>query len=293
MASSHPDDTEPRQAARDLHAALATGDRAAIDRVLAAHPKYRGRDESRLDGRALRLADAQAVVAVERGFTDWRALCAAHDGGAKRWREPQIVFHDRAAREAKQRGCDWIGTDHLLLALMRPPAPTVAATVLLELGASHDEKAALVPGGDEHALLALVFYDQGETLRTLDIDPDEVYDALVRHGTDVPPFRPPVAPTPLGPFGPRVYFPDAQLDVVLDAFTSRDELDAVHWGWNVSMWRPGHCWIDSEEDVDAAALVRQVVADASLVDVVDIELAAQAEQAAHESAVRAERGAIE
>jgi hypothetical protein len=262
-----------------------------------------------------RLRDAAAVIAIELGYESWRALCQAHDdGGTTRWYESDHGMLDRAGREANARGDDWCGDEHLLLALLHPPEATIAKQVLDELGLRHEDVMARlggprrtrgddalvvnprfqiclalatglalaegVPLRDEHLLLTLVFVEHGETLSDHDLDPDEVYDALRRHGVSVPPLRPALAPTPLGPFGPRVYFPADDYAAVIDALSERYPPGGPQWGWNVSHWRPGQYWIDSEDEIDAAAIVRGAVADPSLVGVVAIEVAAPAEHLA-------------
>jgi hypothetical protein len=128
--------------------------------------------------------------------------------------------------------------------------------------------------------LALVFYDDGDALASLNVDPDEVYDALLRRGVRVPPLRPPIAPTPIGPSGPRVYFGGDDFSAVIDAFCERYPPRTSQWGWNLSMWRPGLYWIDAEDDIDSEAIVREVATDHGLVEVVPIDVAMTAENEA-------------
>jgi hypothetical protein len=315
--SPAPDLADARAAARELHEAIARADQVAIDRVLAAHPKYAGRPAERVRIDMLRLRDAQAVIARERGFEDWRALVGAYDGSAERWHEPQIAFHDRAHREATEHGYYWLGGIHLMLALLNPPAPTLAQEVLEGLSLRYDELVSRRPGPqqtssdepvvpnpwfykcvsfanalalsdgvavrDEHLLLALAYFDEGSELTDHDVDPDEVYDALVTRGVAVPPLRPGIAATPIGPFGPRVYFAGDDFSVVIEAFSEQFPPGTAHWGWNVSQWRPGLYWIDSEDEIDAAAIARGAVSDAALVDVVDFMMAVRAENEAYEA----------
>ena len=316
MASSTVDLTAARREAHELRASVKAGDRAAIDRVLASHPKYAGRPESRLRTNSFSQGDALAVIARERGYDSWRALCADGDEpGAVRWRPTSPNVYDRAVQEARQRDDVYCGDHHLLLAVLQPPEPTIASRVLATLGLRADEVAAQlprgertreddslvlnpafqmsvafaqalalaqgIPVGDEHVLLTLMYRNEGETLTSHDIDPDEAYDELARHGVIVPAARPPVARTPLGPFGPRVYLSGDDFSAVIDALS--EQSGSTRWGWNVSQWRPGQYWIDSEDEIDAAAIVRAAVADASLVDVVPFEVASRAEREALET----------
>ena len=56
-----------KQEAKQLLAAVHSGDPSAIDRVASARPKLAGKDP-------FILADAQSVVAREAGFDSWRKL---------------------------------------------------------------------------------------------------------------------------------------------------------------------------------------------------------------------------
>jgi hypothetical protein len=123
-----------RSEAKALRASVVAGDDAALDRVLAAHPKYAGRTRDRLDDNRDRfsLRDAQWTVARERGHENWNALC---DQG-RRWPHPTMGPQQRrAVHIAQARGDGHCGVDHLLLALAEPPRPTVASEVLELIGA--------------------------------------------------------------------------------------------------------------------------------------------------------------
>jgi hypothetical protein len=200
--------------------------------------------------------------------------------------------------------------------LLEPPEPTIASQALSELGWTHYDAAGKVPpdksGGaangirfnpafiicramaegialatgeplcDEHALLALAYYDDGRFVTQFNLDPDDIYDSLARLGAQVPSQRPWVAPTPPGPNGPRVYFPETDWSAVTDALYERYRPATSFWGWNHSQWRPGECWIDSEDEIDAAQIVRGAVADPSLVEVVPMEIASKREAEARQ-----------
>lgn len=248
------------------------------------------------------------MIASEAGHESWAAPCAARDGASARWREPSIGFQVRARNEAKAHGYNWLGTVHLLMALAHPATPTVASQVLEELGLRYDDMVARLPNprrtraddgimtnprylmcvsfanalalaegvevSGERGLLALAFLDNGSDIAEHDLDPDEVYDELVSRGVTAPTLPPPVAPMPLGPPGPRVYVPGVDFRAVTEALS--EQSGTSHWGWNVSQWRPGQYWIDSDE-IDAVAIVRAAAADPSLVDVVSHEIAMSAE----------------
>jgi hypothetical protein len=195
--------------------------------------------------------------------------------------------------------------------LLAPPEPTIASQALSELGLTYDDAAGRLPrdttggsaGGiqfnpafvmcramaeglalatgeqlrDEHALLALAYYDDGRFVSAYSLDPDDIYDALARLGVRVPPQRPWVASTPHGPMGPRVYFPETDWSAVTDALSERYRPGTSFWAWNHSQWRAGECWIDSEDEIDAAKIVRSAVADPALVEVVPMEIASKRE----------------
>ena len=60
--------------ARDLFDAASAGDTQAIQRLIDHHPKFTRMSASEARERAIKLADAQLVVAREYGFTSWPKL---------------------------------------------------------------------------------------------------------------------------------------------------------------------------------------------------------------------------
>lgn len=233
-----------------------------------------------------------------------------------RWRDQaNQEIQSRAFREARKLGHSWCGTDHVLLALLDPPAPTDAAAVLSQLGLTRSEAEtrltprwsttqapdgdgispnpafyallgearglALAEGAsavsDEHALLALAYGGGHSLLVGLDIDAEQVVTALAALGLSVPPLLPPERPPPAEPFGSRVYYPATEQDAVVHAMLTRCPPGTAQWGFNVSRWKPGFHYIDAEESCDAPATIAAAVTDASAIEVVDIETATHEE----------------
>jgi hypothetical protein len=114
----------------------------------------------------------------------------------------------------------------------------------------------------------------------VDIDPDEVYEALARRGVTVPPLRPRVVPTPLAPAGPRVYFLWSDSRAVNAAQRELYPPGSRMIGFNHSLWKPGYCYLSAEDDIDLAGMVRGAVADPSTVEVISIDEAIEREAAA-------------
>lgn len=315
-----------RGRAKELKAAVAAGDPAAIARVLAAHPELAGRTAAELAAAPrFALRDAQATIARELGFAGWGALVtAAGDPLAGR---PQHLatgltrIGRRAFEQAQRRGEVAARAPHVVLALLDPPQPTVAGAVLHELGLDHASVAARTPrfdGGqadqarrsttstpalhqldalaqglalaeglaepaDHHALLALLYAEprQGSALVDLDVDPDEVYEALRRRGVTVPPFRPPAVPLGPGPHGPRLYVLDADARAVrLALLEQHPPPRGAMWGLNVSRWRPGWIWFTAEDVIDLGAIARRALGETADVLLVPEREAVEAEATA-------------
>lgn len=306
-----------RKQAKELKAAVTSSDPTAVARALAFHPKLAGRDPQILRERTFTLRDAQATLARELGYGGWQALLDAHHGSepaAPRWSRRSGVLA-RAFAQAQRRGDAVAAGQHVLFALLDPPAPTIAQQVLESVGA----KATLPPGDqpvgstsssiplhaldsfaaalaladglaeptDEHVLIALVFEHSSDasTLMRMDLDPDEVYDTLAAHGVSMPALRPPPQPPVEGPFGPRVYVLDNHERDVRELLRLHHPPGSRRWGMNVSRWKPGWVWFDAEDEIDLANLVRSVVSDNEEL----FEVVALRDAVAHEDAARIAR----
>lgn len=301
-----PDLRQLRIQAKELKRALAVGDPAALERVHALHPKFAGRPPERLESHRLTLRDAQATIARELGFESWRALLLELEG-APRW-DATVSYGvlRRASAEAIDLHHAFTADVHLLLALLKPPATSPAAQILQELGLTYEEVRSRVAernrsrserGGtsstptlqltlgwaqgiaigmgaasltDDHVLLALVYGDFGGTSRLVEfeIDPDDVVDELRSRGIPVPSSSPPTAPTPVGPAGSMVYFPQEDWQAVSQLLSEEFPPGAAHWGTNASRWKPGHWYVIGEDDIPMEAIVRRAVKDQSTVEVV-------------------------
>lgn len=302
-----------RKQAKELKAAVVVGDPTAIERVLASHPKYVGHPPERLATKTFTLRDAQVTLARELGFGGWAEL-VAESATQRRWVHPTWTpAGHRAWKLAMDRGDTVLAVQHLLLALLDPPEPTVACAVLNGLGLEFDAYRASLPvlkgeysgisssprqqsteafalalglglgsavPTDEHVLMALVYENHdatGSTLIHAGLDPDEVYDELARRGVLLPRFRPPPVLSPTGPAGPRVYVPSNEASAVGWALREQHPPGGLHWGMNVSAWKPGYHWYDAEDEIDLPALARAAVSNPSLVTVVPLREAVRAE----------------
>lgn len=312
-ASDDLDLSGARAQARELRRGVRDGDVAAIDRVFGAHPKYAGRDRELIRAERFSLGDTQATIAAERGFASWRDLVVASDAqtGTRRAQPGSVgLAHQlvkRAGDEARRSDFPAIWKEHLLLAVLNPPEPTVAQQVLNELGVNYEDAVAHSPRApddekergprtspsfheaaafasavavsqgapsvsDEHVLVALLYDEHrstGSAITWIDLDPDEIYDALAARGVAVPPLRPPVPATPFGPVGDSIYFPEADESAVRQAL--RDLHPGEFTPCAPSKWKPGHWYLWGEEYFDLASMVRKVVTDASAVQVVPHE----------------------
>ena len=133
-----------RKQAKDLKSALRAGDRHAIDRVVAAHPKYRGRASDRVVPDRMTLRDAQATLASEIGFDSWAELIAAVDKGQgrslPRWPvDADRNFFGRTLKQSQLFEHGVIGPDEVFLALLQPRQRTAVVEVLEECGFAYDE----------------------------------------------------------------------------------------------------------------------------------------------------------
>jgi hypothetical protein len=110
------------------------------------------------------------------------------------------------------------------------------------------------------------------------IDPDEAYDALARRGVAVPPRRPGVVPTPLAPPGARVYTPREHR--ARRAFSARKSCHRLQ----LFEVEAGYCFLDAEDDIDLAEMVRGAVSDPTFVEVVPMDEADARDAEAHAAA---------
>jgi hypothetical protein len=213
----------------------------------------------------------------------------------------------RAFTEARKHGHRFCTGEHFALALVAPPEPTAAAEVLTELGVTYEGLGVRAKGlsrprrgkdggvsstpvyqlisgmaqgiaigmgstdvTDEHALLAMVYGDPTGDARLvgLDVDRDEMVAALKRRGVPTPRVAPPVARTPHGPWGPMVYFPEKDLQVVHQEILKHFPPGTAAWGTNRSKWKKGYLYVTGEDEIPMAKLVRGAVKDKQSVEVV-------------------------
>ena len=300
-----PDAGQLRTQAKELKRALVSDDPDAKDRVLRFHPKFAGRPAERMEGWIFTLRDAQATIAREYGFESWKKLLHEIEGErVKRWGEADLTVLRRAFEEARAVGNRWVGHDHVLLALLNPPAPTQAADVLAELGVTHDEVVSRLaevspPEGsdhdgahanptyhqviglarglaigmgsesvnDEHLLLALVYGERGGDLLTTQLDGDDVLDGLRAREVPVPTLAPPLSTVLVGRWGQWVYFPGDEFAAVSRAVAERYPPRSIFWGTNRSKWKAGYWYVHGEDEIPMEEIVRGAVSDPSIVEV--------------------------
>jgi hypothetical protein len=292
--------------AKELKHGFEHGDKEAVARVLASHPKFAGRPAGRLEGWHLTLRDAQATIAREHGFDSWRALLEEL-GSTPRW-DPSgsSSIARRAFAEAKALRHGFCLDLHFLLALLKPPAPTAAVRVLNELGITYQDvrrqvvdrmhgqdrsegvsstpTCQLILGWaqgiavgmgalrltDEHVLLAIVFGGSGGSSRldSFGIDPDEVVEHLRSQGIQTPRVDAPAADAPTGPLGPWVYFPEEDWGAVTQELVKDHPPGTAHWGTNRSKWKKGHWYVIGEDTIPTEAIVRRAVKDSASIEVI-------------------------
>jgi hypothetical protein len=305
-----PDLHQLRIQAKELKRAIDAGEQEALDRVLTTHPKFAGRPAERMEGRHFTLRDAQVTIARELGFDSWKALLTEVEG-APRW--DSMASSDisrRAFTEAQALGHRFCTDLHFLLALLRPPAPTASAEVLVELGLSYErvrdrieewnprprrkgtgtlstptyqlilgwaQGIAIGMGAsrmnDEHVLLAIVYGDHGggSTLVWFGTDPDEVVAGLRARGIQSPKLQPPAASTPIGPMGPWVYFPKEEWSAVTEELAKAYPPGTAHWGTNRSKWKRSHWYVLGEDSIPMETIVRRAVRDKKSVEVLPLD----------------------
>jgi hypothetical protein len=290
--------------AKELKRALEGGDPAALDRVLASHPKFAGRPAERVEGRSFTLRDAQVTIAREHGFESWKALLLELEGEPRWDATASVKIAMRAFTEARELRHAHCSDLHFLLALLRPPSPTASAEVLQTLGLTYEKVRDSIDGmqhrkrgkwsgsgstpmyqlilglaqgiaigmgassvSDEHVLLAFTYGDPGggSRLHMLEIDPDEVVAGLQALGVRIAGIPPPVAPTPTGPGGPWVYVPKKEWSAVTQELAKLYPPGTLHWGFNESRSKRGYWYVVGEDEIPMEEIVRSVVKDAGSV----------------------------
>lgn len=237
-------------------------------------------------------------------------VVAIEGEGVVRWSERLFSGAlERAFKEAEALGHRYCTAEHLILALLAPPERTIAQTVLEGMGMTHEEMAerarrtlrampadlegvastpvyhiysglaqgiALGMGSnqvtDEHVLLGIVYGNPGGDGRLIaaDFDSDDVVQTLASHGVPVPRLAPPVAKTPIGPFGDYVYFPEGEFGNVTQELAKRyPPARSVLWTWGPSQWKEGYHYVFGEDEIPMESLVRSAVSDETTVEVVD------------------------
>lgn len=293
-----PDLHQLRIQAKELKRALSAGESVALDRVLASHPKFVGRPAERTEDWGFTLRDAQVTIAREFGFDSWKELVDELEGPTiKRWNpDADSGLSRRAFREMQELRSGYCGEAHFLLALLNPDEPTIASTVLAELGVSYDKvaersrgmhRASRKKGGgstpmyhlvlgwaqgmatglgtaevtDEIALLALAYgtVGNGSILETFDIDADLVVDKLKAHGVATPPVSPPISMWLMGPLGPWVYFPTQEFSTVTRAVGTQYPPGRAAWGVNKSKWKKDFWYIQGEDEIPMEEIVRKAL----------------------------------
>lgn len=304
-----PDLHQLRIRAKELKRAVEAGEQEALERVLTSHPKFAGRPAERMKGWHFTLRDAQVTIARELGFDSWKAMLTEVEG-APRWDSTASSdISRRAFAEAQDLGHRYCTDLHFLLALLKPPAPTASAEVLVGLGLDHEtvrdrimewdrprRKGAgasstptyqLILGwaqgiaigmgasrfNDEHVLLALAYGDQGGASRLVSfgVDPDEVVAGLRTRGIRTPHLQPPVASTPIGPMGSWVYFPKEKWSAVTQELAKEHPPGTAHWGTNRSKWKRGHWYVLGEDGIPMETIVRRVVKDKESVEILPFD----------------------
>lgn len=328
LLPDRPDLRQLRTQAKELRRALAEGDPVAFDRVLKSHPKLAGRSTEDIKGHELSLRDAQVSIAREHGFESWRDLVSELEGDqVGRWRERHYGGAlGRAFNEARDLSHSHATLEHICLALLAPPEPTIAQRVLEQFGFTHEAWAertkrlhkgletdkvgtsstpvyhtlsgfaqgiALGLGAadvtDEHVLLAILYSDAGYEGRMVgfEVETDEVISALKERGVTVPQMWPPVPATPIGPFGQYVYFPEGDWSAVSQAITNEfPPPDAAKWGIGRSEWKEGYWYVSGEDVIPLERLVKAAVTDPRRVEVVPTNVAYREEQKAKEAKER-------
>lgn len=194
--------------------------------------------------------------------------------------------HDQAAAA----GDDWVGPDHVLLALLS--TDSLAGRVLAEAGLDREHALERLPGrrrttghrgagfanpafhqvhgiatglalaagertpSPEHWLIALAHdadVERGPTpLHRLGVDPDKVLDELRRHGVQVPPLDAPEHVPWRGRH--QIVVPASRIQEVLDGLRAGHPPGSEwRWAWHWVDDDLGRAMITSEEGIDLAS----------------------------------------
>ena len=216
----------------------------------------------------------------------------------------------RAFREAQKNGQRCCSDEHFVLALLDPPEATVAKEVLEDLGVTYDEIAdtmarhtrrrrskdsgitstpafqlliGMAQGisigmgssqvTDEHVLIALTFKarEPGSPSYGANVDADEILTSMSSHGYWIPTVAPPVARTPHGPWGPLVYYPQKDHQLVTQEVLKHYPPGTGVWLTNRSKRREGFWYAFGEDEIPVERLVRRSVKDKAAVEVLPFE----------------------
>lgn len=298
---------QARKDAKELLAGLTEGDPGSLSRVLVFHPKFAGRPAQRAQGYIFRLPDAQATIAVERGYDSWLTLSLALNQ-RETWHSGFSDIEQRAFTAAQAVRSRYLLPEHFVLALLSPKASTPALETLTELGLSREDISNRVTGGrrsrgralgarsshpsarlmgfangiavglgaaivnDQHVLQALAFDRVLQShLERFGIDPSEVMDQLASRGVSIPAVEPPPLEAPFGPFGPWVYVPRERLGEATERLGALFPPGTIRWGTNKSKWKRDYWYVHGEDSIPMEQLVREVIIEPEQVEVLSFE----------------------
>jgi hypothetical protein len=137
----------------------------------------------------------------------------------------------------------------------------MAQGLALGLGAKHVT--------DEHVLIVMLYSDplRDSNLVEFDIDPDDVLTNLKARGIRVPEATPPLPATPMGPFGPWVYFPEDEFREITQELIKHYPPGSAHWGTNRSKWKANHWYVHGEDEIPMEQIVMSVAKDPTTIEV--------------------------
>lgn len=279
--------------AKALKRGVTNGDAEALRRVFAHHPHLAGRDPDRLDPARFNLLDAQATVAREVGFDSWADVVGSvtEATGVRRWKRRYpggpVPRSWAVTRRLHHRSLDG---PHILIALCESSGP--AAQALADVGVTVEGLEALVAGArkaddgevygspvasdvfaraegisigmgadrvsDEHVLLALLHdptYSGQALLIALDVDPEEVWEALGARGADMPAVR---LQAPHGPMTPPAYVVYFPMEALADVKAAVGRVPGIRFKGE-SKRQPGKCYLYAPDTHPVADMVRAAV----------------------------------